>query len=87
MRMRMRFTQANQHQYTPVGLNRRGPFAENRVRVAAPSAHRQHCAGADTYQMERLFEFLERRPSWLRGLMWDLIVLFLREDDGEFKAE
>jgi len=42
---------------------------------------------AETYRVERLLEFLERGPAWLRGLVWDVMVLFMKEDDGEFKAE
>jgi hypothetical protein len=32
--------------------------------------------------MEQLLEFLERRPEWLRSLVWDVIVTFLRDDEG-----
>ena len=33
--------------------------------------------------MERLLEILERQPTWLRGLIWDTILFFLKEDDGQ----
>jgi hypothetical protein len=34
--------------------------------------------------MEHLLEFLERQPSWLRRLLWDTLISFLGDDEGEF---
>jgi hypothetical protein len=36
--------------------------------------------------MERLLEILERQPTWLRGLIWDTILFFLKEDDGQLRV-
>jgi hypothetical protein len=38
--------------------------------------------GNGTADMEQLLEFLERRPEWLRSLVWDAIITFLRDDEG-----
>ena len=37
--------------------------------------------------MEHLLEFLERQPSWLRRLVWDAIISFLADDEGDFSEE
>jgi hypothetical protein len=37
--------------------------------------------------MEQLLEFLERRPEWLRSLVWDAIITFLLDDEGLFDDE
>ena len=36
--------------------------------------------------MERLLEILERQPTWLRALIWDTILFFLKEDDGQLNV-
>jgi hypothetical protein len=38
--------------------------------------------GKRNADMEQLLEFLERRPEWLRSLVWDAIITFLRDDEG-----
>jgi hypothetical protein len=40
------------------------------------------CFFSGSAAMEKLLEFLERRPEWLRSLVWDAIITFLRDDEG-----
>ena len=84
----MRMPNRDSRQYTAVIRDGQGPLgAKNKGEVAMASANRHDPQLAETYQVERLLEFLERGPAWLRGLVWDVMVLFMREGDGEFKAE
>ncbi|HEV3119286.1 MAG TPA: hypothetical protein VGY58_19685 [Gemmataceae bacterium] len=84
----MRIPHRDSRQYAAVIRDGQGAFgAKNKGELAMTSANRHDARVAETYQVERLLEFLERGPAWLRGLVWDVMVLFMKEDDGEFKAE
>jgi hypothetical protein len=73
------------NEYASMNRNGQTRFAPNGMRSARHAVPAQHRRAPDTYQIERLLEFVERGPDWFRSLVWDLMVSFMKDDDGEFE--